>query len=169
MTAPTPARVQPTFLVPLLLISLMSGCNTFQMKKSGARYQGIGIELASESAESYHSVRQAKAQNSVVLHVVGDEQPFRILPLPPEGRSVFVSNLLRDTGVLKRLGGVDVALYRPSPHAIDGLRMDVQLASDKQSVRPECDYALQPGDRLRVAKAELDTVQTLLNMTLKRE
>ena len=98
----------------------------------------------------YQATRTAASQNSLVLQVVGDADPARILPLPPAGQTVYVSQLLEQTGVMKRYGGVSATLYRYNTAVIGGTRMAVKMNKDSSSVRPESDYALQPGDRLKV-------------------
>jgi len=132
------------------------------------RYQGIepGFELQTESAEEiYHSVREATARNAVVLQVVGDSSPVRVLPLPRDGRSVTVSNLLTQTGVSKKLGTIEATLFRPATGMIGGLPLEIEL-DHGHSVRPESDYALRPGDRLRVRKAVSPQLKTALESLL---
>ncbi len=116
----------------------------------------------------YMNVRRAQAENSIVLQLSGDEEGGRVLPLPPEnsGRSVFVSDLLKQTGVMKKIGTVDAVLYRSSPNSIGGIRMEVQMTEDRRSVRPESDYALQTGDRVYVTKAKGIGVEELLKSSL---
>ena len=71
----------------------------------------------------YQATRTAASQNSLVLQVVGDADPARILPLPPAGQTVYVSQLLEQTGVMKRYGGVSATLYRYNTAVIGGTRM----------------------------------------------
>ena len=97
---------------------------------------------------------------------MGDKQPIRVLPLPPEGQSVFVSTLLNDTGVLEKLGTIDATLYRNSPHTIGGIRMEVKMTPGHNAVRPESDYALRPGDRLHVRKVEHAALTSLVSGVL---
>ena len=137
-------------------------------KPASPEYQGIGGFDASlsTSEEVYHSVRQARAQNSIVLQVDGDSTPVRVLPLPPEQRSVYVSDLLKQTGVQKKLGPLNATLYRFSPDTIGGLPMEVKMSKDGESVRPVSDYALHAGDRLQVHKAAYPALDGLVNMVL---
>lgn len=171
MTDPKPGFARRT--LPLVLVLLTStGCSTFQAAPDNARYQPVepGLELsAAQSADAYLAVRQARAQNGVVLQVVDDEVPNRILPLPSGGKSVFVSNLLEQTGLLNKLENVDVVLFRSSPRSISGIQMAVKMTPDGHRVRPESDYALQPGDRVRVSRVEKDTFRSLMDVTLGRE
>ena len=73
--------------------------------------------------------------------------------LPGDGQSVFVSDLLRQSGVQRKIGRVRAVLYRSSADSINGIRMAVNMAPDGKSVRPESDYALRAGDRLEVGEA----------------
>tara|TARA_A100001391_G_scaffold199120_1_gene181646 strand:- start:235 stop:813 length:579 start_codon:yes stop_codon:yes gene_type:complete len=134
--------------------------------------------------EAYESVRNAKANNSIVLQILDDDVPIRVLPLPPAGAagpgcdagtggsappSVYVSTLLKQTGVLRKLGKVQAALYRPSPNSLDGVRMDVLFSPhDAEQVRPESDYALRPGDRLVIGKDNKMGIDSLLDLVLDR-
>ncbi|MGI9472040.1 MAG: hypothetical protein ACR2NZ_10930 [Rubripirellula sp.] len=118
------------------------------------------------SEQLYHAVRQARTENGIVLEVVGDSTPARVMPLPTGEKAVYVSNLLTQTGILDKLHAVDATLYRHSNEAISGIPMDVRMSKDKKTVRPESDYALQPGDRLKVRKAPNPAVQSLYNFVL---
>jgi hypothetical protein len=154
---------------------LGTGCTSLNLpahafsKPSSPEYQGInsGYELDPRSGEqAYHSVRQARGQNAIVLQVAGDDTPVRVLPLPPGQKSVFVSDLLKQTGVQKKLGSLEATLFRYSPDTIGGLPMVVKMAPDGRSVRPVSDYALHAGDRLRVNKATSPAMKGLVNMVL---
>ena len=107
----------------------------------------------SESALAYKRVAEAKAQNAIVLHVPEDKQSLRVLPLPADGQSVFVSDLLRQSGVQQKIGRVEAVLFRSSSESLGGVRMAVNMSPDGTTVRPESDYALRAGDRLEVREA----------------
>lgn len=107
---------------------------------------------APQSRELFRQIRQAEANQAVILEVVGDSPPFRVLPLPPEDQSVFVSELLAQTGVQEKLGRIKAVVYRATPEIPAGLPMEVRFYPRGGEIRAECDYALRPGDRLRVAK-----------------
>jgi hypothetical protein len=106
----------------------------------------------SDPEQIYHSVRQARAENGIVLQVAEDEIPVRVLPLPPGQKSVFVSDLLKQTGVQEKLKTIQATLYRHSNDSIGGIPMEVKMSRDGRSIKPESDYALRAGDRLKVQK-----------------
>lgn len=146
----------------------LPGFSPFSLREPTPTYVGLqpGFEAdPSVSQEIYHKVREARAQNSIVLHVVGDDA-IRVLPLPPGEKSVFVSDLLEQTGVQRKLGALDAMLYRHSPNAIGGIPMEVKMSNDKKSVRAVSDYALQAGDRLRVTKAPHPGLERLIKSTI---
>lgn len=166
-------------LVLVLVVVTATGCAQFQIpgtpfqhpSSEHGDYRGLeGVPSLPESEAElvYQGVRQARAQGGVVLHVPGDEPPVRVLPLPTDGRSVYVTNLLKDTGVKKKLGTIDATLFRHSAASIAGIPLEVRMTRDGQSVKPECDYALQPGDRLRVEKASSAAISGLADMVLGR-
>ena len=151
------------------------GCASFTLPKTvfsveGRRYQGVDSSFdggqSSVSEQIYHAVRQAKAENGIVLQVVGSENPARVLPLPPDNRAVYVSELLVNTGVMAELDYVEATLYRSSAGAIGGIPMEVLMDGDGRAVRPESDYSLQPGDRLMVSKAGHPAMQALIKAML---
>jgi hypothetical protein len=160
-----------------MLVAGSTGCNSinlptfsaFSLGQSEPNYVSLGggFELDSTGSEAvYYKVREARSQNSIVLQVVGDDPPIRILPLPPGQKSVFVSTLLKQTGVQKKLGAIDAVLFRHAKGTIGGIRMVVRMSPDKSTVRPETDYALKAGDRLRVEKAPNPSLQKLIDITL---
>ena len=171
----TTIRSTCSLLAGCILLATFSGCKALNLPNFNlnnelvgvARYNSADQPLAGSLTEqAYHKVRQAKTQNSIVLEVVNDEEPVRVLPLPADGNSVYVSNLIKDTGVAEKLGVIEATLYRPSSEAIGGLPMEVQIASDGSTVRPESDYALQPGDRLRVSKGQHPILKGLMSGVL---
>ncbi|NND98629.1 MAG: hypothetical protein HKN47_15010 [Pirellulaceae bacterium] len=149
-----------------------TGCSTFDFSPSGEGVPYIGAEPGvmlldpSETEETYNAVRQARSRNAVVLHVMGDSDPIRILPLPQDGKTVLISDLLRQSGVQKALKSIDVALIRTMPHMHTGHRMDVKMNGNGEQVRPETDYALRPGDRIQVAKYRADKTKSLIGAAL---
>src|SRR6056297_1880791 len=119
---------QPTKRFPLAILCVLvlgsfvsAGCTSmkvptfttpglFKTPDSASPYVPVGdgvVMAGSATADLYQKIRQAKLENAVVLEVLGDDQPIRVLPLPPGGRSVFVSALLKQTGVLEKLGSID--------------------------------------------------------------
>lgn len=123
--------------------------------------------------ETYQRVRQAKAENAVVLQVQNDSSPIRVLPLPTDElspgtpKSVFVSELLTQTGLTRRFGMMEATLYRPSPDSIQGVRMVVSFREDG-TIDPSTDYALQAGDRVHVTKRQVTGLSSLTDMILRR-
>jgi len=170
-------------LIPLFsgMIAVFStGCSSMQipeldlppnpfMAPATPTYRGIepSFELQPAAGEQiYNGVREAKARNAVVLHVVGDSTPVRVLPLPVNGQSVTINTLMTQTQVIKKLGSIEATLFRPSPGSISGIPLAVKMEKDGKSVRPETDYALRPGDRLRVRKAISPAVNGMIQSIL---
>lgn len=162
---------------PILGCFAFTGCTSFDLpgtafqRPSNPNYLSINSSLDldhSVQEKAYYAVRQAKSENGVVLEVAGDSNPARIMPLPAAGQSVYVSALLRETGVLAKLEHVEATLYRYSPGTVNGMPMEVRMSDDCSAVRPESDYALQPGDRLRVWKVANPAMGKLYNAFLGR-
>lgn len=169
-------------LVPFVavLVIAATGCAGLQVPEwklkslpftvpESPRYQGLepGFEMAGESAAQLHyRVREAQSRNAVVLQVVGDSSPVRVLPLPSDGRSVTVSNLLTQSGVSNKWGALDVTLFRPASGMIGGLPLEIKFDDHGHAVRPESDYALRPGDRVRVRKAVNPQLKGMLESLL---
>ena len=127
------------------------GCSL--LPKGGNDIAGPTMPLqGSPSAEAFKRVQEAKSQNAIVLQVTGDSQPIRVLPLPSDGTPVFVSDLLRQTGIQDKMGRMLVTVHRSSPSDYQGAKMEVRFSDDGSTIRPETDYSLQSGDRIRIAK-----------------
>ncbi len=180
------AQFSPAALHFPSLTGLMPGSSSNPVDQQ-ANYVPVGAGASLPSStftqEAYESVRNAKANNSIVLQILDNDEPIRVLPLPPAGASgpgcddnsgaaapsVYVSTLLQQTGVQRKLGKVQAALYRPAPNSLDGVRMDVLFSPhDAKQVRPESDYALRPGDRLVIAKDNRLGMGSLIDMVLDR-
>ena len=160
----------------ILAVVCGTGCSALQIpaktyaRPSNPMYTTGGTsELLdpSQSEEEYHRIRQARSQNAIVLQIVGDSSPSRVLPLPSDGRSVYVTTLLKQTGVQEKLGGkIQATLYRHSKDSITGIPMEVVMSKDGQRVRPETDYTLRAGDRLRVGEAPSEILPAVFSTFL---
>ncbi|MGV3486827.1 MAG: hypothetical protein ACO1RT_20595 [Planctomycetaceae bacterium] len=139
-------------IAALVLLLACSGCSTLIKSASDTSLVQAASLQGSESAEVYKRIQQAKSQNSIVLQVTGDSQPIRVLPLPSDGTPVFVSDLLRQTGIQEKMGRMLVSVHRSSPVDYAGAKMEVRFDEEGESIRPETDYALQSGDRIKIAK-----------------
>ena len=164
-------------MYPVLACLLFTGCTSFEIpgtafyRPSNPEYLSVSSALDLDHAvqeKAYYAVRQAKAENGVVLEVVGDSNPARTLPLPSGEQTVYVSDLLEETGVMDKLDTVAATLYRYSPGTVNGVPMEVQMSETCTHVRPESDYALQAGDRLRVWKVPNPAMGKLYNVFLGR-
>jgi hypothetical protein len=150
----------------MLAILICSGCSTFSKANKESRLDPAVPLQGSDSAEVFKRIQQAKAQNSVVLQVAGDSQPIRVLPLPTDGTPVFVSDLLRQTGIQEKMGRMMVTVHRSSAVDYAGAKMEVRFDDEGEIVRPETDYALQSGDRVKIAKDPRTSFGTLLDQIL---
>lgn len=162
---------------PVFACLMLAGCTSFNVPgtafylPSNPDYQSVSSSLDLGHAvqeKAYYAVRQAKAENGVVLEVVGDSNPARVMPLPSGKQSVYVSDLLKETGVMDKLETVGATLYRYTPGTVNGVPMEVQMIDSCTAVRPESDYALQAGDRLRVWKTANPAMSQLYNSFLGR-
>ncbi|MEO1614862.1 MAG: hypothetical protein AAFV88_03375 [Planctomycetota bacterium] len=121
----------------------------------------------SMTMEAYQRIKEAKTQNAVVMQVAGDSEPIRVLPLPPADKTAFVSELIEQTGVKSSLGGIEATVYRPSPHSINGVRMDVKF-NERGEINPATDFALRPGDRVQITQKKIGGMQSLVDMVMRR-
>jgi len=158
-------RWSPLFGLLVVGLALTTGCNVFEKKDKSLASGEIPLQ-GSDSAEIFQRIREAKSQNAVVVQVSGDSVPVRVLPLPPDGRSVYVSDLLTQTGIQEKVGSLRATLYRANPQAPSGIPMEVRFDPRGGSVRPDSDYALQPGDRLKVSKAEKPLLGGMLDQII---
>ncbi len=161
------ARLQRGLATALAIASLtiVPGCNVFG-QKDNAHPNSDFVLHESDSADVFKRVREAKAQNSVVVQVASDSAPVRVLPLPPDDRSVFVSDLLKQTGLQDKMGPMRVTLYRANSQSPMGIPMEVKFTTRGGDVRPDADYALQAGDRIRISKDERSAWGEMLNQFL---
>ena len=166
----------PTGLLLLATLALSApGCTSLNLAglpltgklAEESRYKSMDGEFrtaATMSEQSYHSVRQARAEGAIVLEVAGASG--RVIPLPANGQTVYVSNLLKQAGIHEEFKFIDATLFRHSSESIGGLPMIVKMTNDGDRVRPETDYALQPGDRLRVQKGTSPALKGFLSTLL---
>jgi len=137
--------------VAIVTVAIVPGCNVFGKRDNASPSREFALQ-PSDSADVFKRVREAKTQNSIVVQVVGDSTPVRVLPLPPDDRSVFVSDLLKQTGLKDKIGPMRATVYRASSHSPMGIPMEVKFTRRGGDVRPDADYSLQAGDRIRITK-----------------
>jgi hypothetical protein len=164
-TSVSSARLSLVMALATGMLVVMPGCNVFG-KRDNPPSGGEFALQASDSADVLKRVREAKSQNSVVVQVIGDSTPVRVLPLPPDERSVFVSDLLKQTGLQESFGPMRVTLFRENSHSPMGIPMEVKFAARGGDVRPEADYALRAGDRIRISKDDRTAWGEMLNQFL---
>lgn len=162
----------PVWLFATLAV-MATGCSSLDLpahpfsKRGSDKYLGVdGSVPGNLTEQAYHSVRKARSENAIVLEIASDSTPIRVLPLPPGQESVYVSNLLKETGISQKLGSIEATLFRHSTDAIGGIPMEVKMSPDGRHVQPESDYALQAGDRLAVREATSPAVKGMLSAVL---
>lgn len=147
-------------------IAYCCGCSTFSKPGKDSMFDPQVSLQGSDSNEAYKRASQAKSQNSLVLQVAGDSQAIRVLPLPPDGRPVFVGDLLKQTGIQEKMGRMLVTVYRPSPTDFAGAKMVVRFDDEGETVRPETDYSLQAGDRVKISKDTTTSMSRFIDQIL---
>lgn len=148
-------------LVALFLACGSSGC---AMLHSGDQVDEESLFRATGISDQYQAVANARERNAVVLQVVGSKEPSRIIPLPSDGTNVYVSMLLKQSGVSEELGNLEATLHRNSTDIMSGVKMGVRFLPKSDVVVPECDYVLQPGDRLEVREKKLSPLDAMTSM-----
>lgn len=139
------------------LVTVCGGCTAIGPLGLGPAEETVQEPTALRSSGStaqFNAIAEAQKNNAVVLQVQGAENPTRVLPLPQDGRPVYVSDLLRQSGLAAEFPKMQAVLYRNSPDALGGIRMGVRFRPGSNTVAPEHDYCLRPGDRLQVAEIE---------------
>lgn len=145
----------------LLLALSGSGCSLWRNEKD---LDNSMVPLRSASAnDPLTAVLAARKSNSVVLHLAGAqiENPSRVIPLPPDGSPVFVSDLLRQSGLTEEYPRMQATLHRNATDAISGIRLGIRFAHRSNQVLPEHDYQLHPGDRLEVVEYQPNPLESL--------
>jgi len=139
-------------ILPAIWLALipLAGCSLIGMPVGGSSNQAMISPQDTE--EVFRRIREAQTQNAILVQVIGDSNPLRVLPLPPDQRSVFVSDLLKQTGIQEKFGRIRVKVYRAQPGVPAGIPMEVKFNPKTGEVRPDSDYALRAGDRLQVAE-----------------
>ncbi len=151
-------------VAPLLAFCLLNtGCASlalFPSDDSDAPNEATLHE--SPEAAMFRAVQTARQTNSIVLQVEGAEKPMRVIPLPTDGKTVFMNDLLRQTGLKSKYNGLDIVLLRSGAGEMDGVKMAVTF-DGKGRVSTGTDYALRPGDRIMVRKVLNSTIQNVLD------
>ncbi|WP_145089485.1 hypothetical protein [Rosistilla carotiformis] len=117
----------------------------------------------SPQAAMFRAIQTARQTNSIVLQVEGADKPMRVIPLPADGKTVFVNDLLRQAGLKTKYSGLDIVLFRTATGEMDGVKMAVTFDTKTGRVSTGTDYALRPGDRVTVRKVLNSTIQNVLD------
>ena len=133
------------------LLFVTQGCATLSLSSITETSNEEEATLKeSPEARMYRALQTARESNSIVLQVEGSEKPLRVIPLPKDGKPVFMNDLLRQAGLIKRFSSLDITLFRSSGSVMDGVKMSVIFDRKAGRVKAGTDYALRPGDRVAV-------------------
>lgn len=149
--------------IGLLLTALVHCCGCSMITPSSKMDDTLVLQSSAPTSD-YQVVADAQRNNAIVLEVVGAKTPTRAIPLPSDGRPVYVSDLLRQSGLSDQFLRMDAALFRNSPTTVNGVRMGIRFKTGTNQVAPEHDYALQAGDRVRVVELDLNPFESFANM-----
>lgn len=138
-------------LITLVALVSSTGCATLSLSPLSTDEPDGEIRLKeSPEARLFRTIETAREKNAIVLQVEGAEKPVRMIPLPADGKSVFMNDLVRQAGLIKRFGTPDVTLFRNGNQVMDGIKMKVLFDKKSKRVKPGTDYSLRPGDRIVV-------------------
>ena len=136
-----------------LLMFTTQGCATLSLSLDPEPVEKVETTLKeSPEARMYRAIQTARETNSIVLQVEGSDKPLRVIPLPKGGESVFMNDLLRQAGLVKRFNSHDITLFRSDGNVIDGVKMAVVFDKKAGRVKAGTDYALRAGDRVTVRR-----------------
>lgn len=148
----------------LAAVCLTFGAGGCSLLPNGNDSEHETLLRPSGAVDQYQAVAKARENNAVVLQVLGAKEPSRIIPLPNDGNTVYVSMLLQQSGVTKEFSAVDATLYRNSTDIMSGVKMGVRFLPKSTQPVPECDYAIQPGDRLEVQEKKISPLDAMSSM-----
>ena len=77
-----------------------------------------------------------------------------------------VGDLLKQTGIQEKMGRMLVTVYRPSPTDFAGAKMVVRFDDEGETVRPDTDYSLQAGDRVKISKDTTTSMSRFIDQIL---
>lgn len=155
----------PVAALCLLVGSFSTGCSLLHTSAD------LPSELALRSSSAddpIQAVLKARENHAIVLHVIGSDAPPKIIPLPEDGSPVYVSDLLKQSGLNEKFARMNATLHRNSTNAIDGVRMGIRFASRSNQLLPEHDYQLFPGDRVEVTELEVNPFESLSDLISPR-
>ena len=153
-------RYYPLIAFPCLAL-MLSGCSLVPGFASG---KSDGLVEATGFVDHFQAASEAKQNNSVVLQVIGSKSPAKIIPLPQNGQPVYISTLLKQSGLNEEFRRMNAKLHRNGTDAISGVKMGVRFIPKTNQVAPEYDYVLQPGDRLEVVEVDVSPFEGLTDM-----
>lgn len=154
----------------LLSISLVTqtGCLTMFLgqkrspKLDTSYLQAAGYSIPPGGMPS--PVGEMSDGQSIILEVRQDSDKPHIERIPlPKDRPMFVENLVQEAKIHERLGGVNIAIMRPTGPATPPVRMDVRVKDSGKVKEMEENYALIPGDHLIVTYDQRTSLETFFD------
>lgn len=150
-----------SFLLTAASVSL-SGCATLNLSPAEEAPETEAALTESPEVAMFRAVQMARQNHSIVLQVRGVEKPLRVIPLPEDGATVFMSDLVRQSGLSSKFGSMDITLFRSSEQELDGVKMAVTV--DKSGrVNTGTDYALRAGDRIVIRRGVNTAISGVLD------
>ncbi len=156
-------RISGPLIVAVCCCLLSTGCASLAMFPAASEEPASAPALReSPEAAMYRAIQTARQTGAIVVQIEGAEKPLKVLPLPTDGSTVFVSSLIRQMDLKRRFRGLDITLFRSTGQVMDGVKMAVTF--DKSGrVTTGTDYALRPGDRVTVRRQLHSAMQSIVD------
>lgn len=146
---------------------LNTGCASLALFPGAADDRSSEPAPLKESPEAamFRAVQTARQTGAIVVQVQGAEKPLKVIPLPTDGSTVFISDLIQQMDLKRRFSSLNVTLFRSTDHVMDGVKMAVTF-NKAGHVTTGTDYALRPGDRVTVRHELHSALQSVLDNAL---
>lgn len=143
-----------------------TGCSTLMGRSKGPldNLDVRSMKAAGYTFGKYGAEKPILTENGepcVVLEVTNGKRHFEKIPLP-EGQSMFVSDIIRDAQLFKKIGKMKVSVLRPNGANKPPVRLDVDFDDKGKNVMEGQNYSLRPGDHIVVRPNETSFVGDML-------
>jgi hypothetical protein len=155
--------LRPLTLIALALPCLLAATGCTLLKQQDKPVPNAAMQMAG-TAEEFRVTSEAERNNSVVLDIIGSKTPAKVIPLPADGQPVYISTLLKQSGLIEEYPRMNAKLYRNSNDTLNGIRMGVRFLPKSNQVAPEYDYVLRAGDRLEVVEVDVNPLESLTDI-----
>jgi len=142
-----------TLCASIAILMVSSGCSTLPLAQD--KSLPAMVDQTTESAGHYEVQMKGKLGRISTARGVIDGP-------------ITVQTVLERSGAVEKFRAMEITLLRVVKDSGRGLKLPVEYQASKDSVRPEQDYAIHPGDQIMIEAKTSSAIDKIVDSVVRR-